>query len=201
MVENLLNAVRAAGLKPMGIDLSAFAMVRALRSPGRDGEAILYLAIGGVTNIAVAQAAQCIFTRVSGSGLEGLAVDLAEREQLTLDHSRGWLHHVGLVQPVEEIEGDAQIVASARQVLLDGVRRIGAEVRNSLDFHAMSGGSTSVSRAVVTGPAASVPGFAEALQSELALPVERGLVAGAPDGIDPAAISVAAGLAVEEVSA
>jgi len=37
MVENLLNAVRAAGLKPMGIDLAAFAMVRALRlrSPTR----------------------------------------------------------------------------------------------------------------------------------------------------------------------
>jgi type IV pilus assembly protein PilM len=86
-------------------------------------------------------------------------------------------------------------------VLLDGVRRIGAEVRNSLDFHSMSGGSGTVARAVVTGPAAAVPGFAEALQSELSLPVERGVLAGAPDGIDPAAITVAAGLAVEEVPA
>jgi type IV pilus assembly protein PilM len=201
MVENLLNAVRAAGLKPLGLDLAAFAMVRALRTTSLDGEAVLYLAIGGVTNIAVAQDAQCIFTRVSGSGLEGLVVDLAEREQLTLEHSRGWLHHVGLVQPVEEIEGETQIVATARQVLLDGVRRIGAEVRNSLDFHSMSGGSGTVARAVVTGPAAAVPGFAEALQSELSLPVERGVLAGAPDGIDPAAITVAAGLAVEEVPA
>jgi type IV pilus assembly protein PilM len=201
MVENLLNAVRAAGLKPMGIDLAAFAMVRALRLRSLDEEPVLYLAIGGLANIAVAQGRQCIFTRVSGSGLDGMIVDLAEREQLTLDHSRGWLSHVGLVEPVEEIEGDAQIVASARQVLLEGVRRIGAEVRNSLDFHTMSGGSGTVSRAVVTGPAAAVPGFAEALQSELSLPVERGVVAGAPDGIDASEITVAAGLAVQEVSA
>jgi len=201
MVENLLNAVRAAGLKPMGIDLAAFAMVRALRLRSLDEEPVLYLAIGGLANIAVAQGRQCIFTRVSGSGLDGMIVDLAEREQLTLDHSRGWLGHVGLVEPVEEIEGDAQIVASARQVLLEGVRRIGAEVRNSLDFHTMSGGSGAVARAVVTGPGAAVPGFAEALQSELSLPVERGVVAGAPDGIDASEVTVAAGLAVQEVSA
>ena len=201
MVETLLNAVRAAGLKPLGVDLSAFAMVRALRAQSRDGEAVLYLSIGGVTNIAVALGAQCIFTRVSGSGLEGLVVALAEREQLTLDHSRGWLQHVGLVQPVEEIDGDPQVVGTARQVLLDGVRRIGAEVRNSLDFHSMSGGSATVARAVVTGPAAAVPGFTEALQSELSLPVERGVVPGVPDVIDPAVVAVAAGLAVEEVPA
>jgi|tagenome__1003787_1003787.scaffolds.fasta_scaffold20970448_4 type IV pilus assembly protein PilM len=201
MVENVLSAVRSAGLKPMGIDLSAFAMVRALRNPGLDDEPVLYLAIGGVTNIAVARGRQCIFTRVSGSGLEGLVVDLAEREQLTLEHSRGWLSHVGLVEPVEAVEGDASIVATARQVLLDGVRRIGAEVRNSLDFHSMSGGSGTVSRAVVTGPAAAVPGFAEALQSELSLPVECGLVDGAPSGIAPSEITVAAGLAVHEVAA
>jgi type IV pilus assembly protein PilM len=201
MVENLLSAVRAAGLKPMGIDLAAFAMVRALRVRGLDDEPVLYVAIGGLTNIAVAHGRQCTFTRVSGSGLEGMVVDLAEREQLTLDHSRGWLGHVGLVEPVEAIEGDAQIVASARQVLLEGVRRIGAEVRNSLDYHSMSGGSGNVSRAVVTGPAAVVPGFPEALQSELSLPVERGVLAGAPDGVDASEITVAAGLAVQEVSA
>jgi type IV pilus assembly protein PilM len=201
MVESLLNAVRAAGLKPLGIDLAAFAMVRALRIPSLDADPVLYLAIGGLTNIAVAQGRQCIFTRVSGSGLEGMIVDLAEREQLTLDHSRGWLSHTGLVVPVEAVEGDPKIVASARSVLLDGVRRIGAEVRNSLDFHSMSGGSGTVSRAVVTGPAAGVPGFAEALQSELSLPVERGVLAGAPDGIDASEITIAAGLAVQEVAA
>ena len=130
-----------------------------------------------------------------------MIVDLAEREQLTLEHSRGWLSHVGLAEPVETIEGDAQIVASARQVLIDGVRRIGAEVRNSLDFYSMSGGSGTVARAVVTGPAAVVPGFPEALQSELSLPVERGVLAGSPDGIDASEITVAAGLAVQEASA
>ena len=36
MVERVLAALRAAGLKPEGVDLSAFAMVRALHRAGAD---------------------------------------------------------------------------------------------------------------------------------------------------------------------
>src|SRR4051794_4237346 len=47
MVERVLAALRAAGLKPEGVDLSAFATVRALHRAGPDDELVLYLAIGG----------------------------------------------------------------------------------------------------------------------------------------------------------
>ena len=49
------------------------------------------------------------------------------------------------------------IVAAARRVLLDGARRIAAEVRNSLDFHLAQGGNAVVERAVLAGPAARHP--------------------------------------------
>ena len=54
MVERVLAALRSAGLKPEGVDLSAFATVRALHRAGPDDELVLYLAIGGLTNLAVA---------------------------------------------------------------------------------------------------------------------------------------------------
>jgi type IV pilus assembly protein PilM len=203
MVERVLTAAKAAGLKPEGIDLSAFAMIRALHRRSADGtaEPVLYLSVGGLTNIAVAEGTTCLFTRVVGGGLEAIAVELAERKALTLEHARGWLRHVGLVTPLAEIESDDQdeIVEEVRTVLLDGVRRIGGEVRNSLDFHhAQEGMSLRVQRAVLTGPAASVPGFDDALAAELGLPVEATVVAGTPEGFDPHLLSVAAGLAVEE---
>src|SRR4051812_32480467 len=128
MVEHVLTAVRGAGLRPEGIDLSAFAMIRALYRPEAQEEHVLYLAVGGLTNLAVAKGTTCLFTRASGGGVEALAIELAETCALTLEHARGWLEHVGLQQAIEEIEGDAEIVASARRVLLDGVRRIAAEV-------------------------------------------------------------------------
>jgi type IV pilus assembly protein PilM len=201
MVERMLGAVRSAGLRAEGIDLAAFAMVRALHRAGSEDEPVLYLAIGGLTNLAVAQGSTCLFTRASGGGLEGLAVELAERCQLTLEHARGWLTHVGLETPLEDIDGDERIVPEVRRVLLEGVRRIAAEVRNSLDFHAAQGHDAAVSRAVMTGPAAAVPGFVAALASELALPVEAGTVDGIPEGIDAGSLTVAAGLAVEEAPA
>jgi type IV pilus assembly protein PilM len=201
MVDRVLAACRAAGLKPEGVDLSAFAMIRALYRGEQSTEPVLYLSIGGLTNLAVAEGTTCLFTRVVGGGLEAIAVELAERKALTLEHARGWLRHVGLVTPLDEIESDDQdeIVEEARTVLLDGVRRIGGEVRNSLDFHhAQEGMSLRVQRAVLTGAAATVPGFDDALAAELGLPVEAGMVTGTPDGLDPHLLTVAAGLAVEE---
>jgi type IV pilus assembly protein PilM len=201
MVANVVTAVRAAGLRPEGVDLSAFAMIRALYRPGAADEHVLYLAIGGLTNLAVAKGTACLFTRASGGGVEALAVELAETCSLTLDHARGWLEHVGLQDAVEDIDGDETIVRTARRVLLDGARRIAAEVRNSLDFHMAQGGSAVVERAVVSGPASAIPGFDAALCSELGLPVTTGAVDGAPAGFDAGRLAVAAGLAIEEALA
>jgi type IV pilus assembly protein PilM len=207
MVERLLMAVRCAGLRAEGIDLSAFAMVRALADPdaaaptGDDDDGpdhVLYLSIGGLTNLAVAQGTTCIFTRASTGGLELLAVELAERRRLTLEHARAWLSHVGLDHPVEDVEGEQDIVLEARTVLAEGVRRIAADVRNTLDFHRGQGAGGAVSRAVLTGPASAVPGFAGALESELGLPVATGALESTPDGLEAGRLTVAAGLAVSE---
>jgi type IV pilus assembly protein PilM len=199
MIERLLKAVQDAGLRPEGVDLAAFAMIRALGSASP--APVLHLAVGGVVNLAVVQAGQCVFTRVVGGGLEAIAVELAERKQLTLEHARAWLEHVGLETPLGDIEGDASIIEEARAVLLDGTRRIAGDVRNSLDFHnAATTTGASVSRVVLTGAAAGVAGFAEALAGELGLPVSVGTVEGL-EGVNAGRLTVAAGLAVEEAPA
>lgn len=205
MIERVLLAARAAGLRPEGIDLSAFGMVRALHrtaaaAAAEPGEAVLYVSIGGLTNIAVAEGSICTFTRVVGAGIEQFAVELAERRQLTLEHARGWLEHVGLERPLEAIEGDPEIVAEARSILDDGVRRIAGDVRNSVDFHHAQGAAKPVARCVLTGPAAAIPGFSAAFGVDLGLPVHEGLVQGAPLGLD-AQCAIAAGLAVPEAIA
>lgn len=201
MVDRVLLAARNAGLRVEGLDLAAFGMVRALA--GTDGAAlddtVLYLGIGGLTNLAVAQGTNCTFTRVVGGGLEALAVELAERRGLTQEHARGWLTHVGLDAALDEIDGDELIREEARSILVDGVRRIAGEVRNTVDFHLSQGDEGGgVTRCVLTGAAAAVPGFAAALGHELALPVVVGTVAGAPEALGAQRFSVAAGLAVEE---
>jgi type IV pilus assembly protein PilM len=204
MIDRLLEAINGAGLQPHGIDLSAFAMIRALHRGDRPGT-VAYLNVGGVTNLAIATGATCVFTRVVGAGTESIASELAERRGLTLEHAEGWLVHVGLQTPVEEIEGEGAIVSEARAVLSEGSRRIADEVRNSLDFQAMREGSDPAELAVLTGPAVAIPGFCEEVGAGLGVPFEVGAVpearAGGFGGIEPGRLAVAAGLTVEEVPA
>jgi type IV pilus assembly protein PilM len=204
MIDRLLEATTRAGLRPHGIDLSAFAMIRALHRRDANGTTV-YVNVGGITNLAIAEGTTCVFTRVIPSGIEWVAGELAERRGLTLDHAHGWLKHVGMVAPVEDLDGDREIVVEARSVLTEGVRRIGDEVRNSLDFHVMQDGSSPVERIVLTGPAIAIPGFAEQIGQQIGMPVEVGVVAegkaGGFSGIDAGRLAVAAGLAVDEVAA
>jgi type IV pilus assembly protein PilM len=101
MVERLLRAVRHAGLKPEGIDLSAFALIRSLYRPDAaaavqpegdgGGERVLYLNVGGLTNMAIAEGKLCRFTRVVGGGLEAMASEIAERRGIPLVDARALL--------------------------------------------------------------------------------------------------------------
>jgi type IV pilus assembly protein PilM len=89
MVERLLSAARRAGLRPEGIDLSAFALIRSLyRADDEHAGRVLYLNVDGLTNLAIAEGTVCRFTRVVGGGLEGMAVELAERRGIALTEAR-----------------------------------------------------------------------------------------------------------------
>ena len=197
-VESVVGAVRAAGLRPEGIDLSAFAMVRALHTG--DPAPTLFLAVGGLTNLAIAEGGDVLFTRVSGSGLEGMAGLLAERLGVPVDEARHRLLSIGLDGPIEP--GDEEEAGMARAVLSEGVRRIAGEARASLDFHQTANADGApVQQAVVTGPVVGVPGVVDALAEELGLPVVAGAVPGGADVAEGARFAVAAGLAVEERAA
>jgi len=200
VVERFHAAARAAGLRPVGIDLAAFAMIRALHD-GTPG-VTLYVSVSGMTNLALAEGTTCLFTRVVPGGVEALAGALAERRGLTLDHARSWLTHVGLTTPLEQVDGDPEIVEEARSILLEGVRRIADEVRNSLDFHRAQAGALAAEQAILTGSAVAIPGFCDELAAATGLPVHAGVVeearAGGHGGVDPSRLAIAAGLAIEQ---
>ncbi len=91
--------------------------------------------------------------------------------------------------------------ADVRTVLENGIREIAGEVRNSLDFHRSQEGGGEVARVVLSGAALDLPGFAEALQEQLGIQVERESVHSDEQqlgGISAHRLAIAAGLAVEE---
>ena len=99
MVERLLSAVRSAGLTAEGVDLSAFALIRSLYRPEAEQTGrVLYLNVDGLTNLAIAEGTVCRFTRVVGSGFEGMAAELAERRGIALVDARSRLAEVDLTR-------------------------------------------------------------------------------------------------------
>jgi type IV pilus assembly protein PilM len=100
MVERLLTAVQAAGLTAEGVDLSAFALIRSLyRHEADQTGRVLYLNVDGLSNLAIAEGTVCRFTRVVGSGLEGIATELAERRGIALVDARARLLEADLTAP------------------------------------------------------------------------------------------------------
>jgi type IV pilus assembly protein PilM len=222
MVERLLVAVRSAGLRPEGVDLSAFALIRSLhRADEEHAGRVLYLNVGGLTNMAIAEGTVCRFTRVVGGGLESMAADIAERNSIKLKDARELLASVdleertpaappALEEPAQAASQDTESSSATaekpaidvRPVLAGGVREIAGEVRNSLDFHRSQDGGGEVSSIVLSGPALQISGFARALQSELRVPITPQTVGlldeGSAGSVSAERLAVAAGLAVEE---
>jgi type IV pilus assembly protein PilM len=257
-VNHLLAVARRAGLNPELVDLSAFAMIRALYMPRQNGVAQLhsdemiagepvhdvtgyengqqngdeagvgvetygaaaatpeagteslatvYCYIGGLTNLAIAVGTNCVFNRVLHNGIESMAATLAERKGLTLDHSREWLRYVGLERDLQNIEGEQEIIVEAREVLENGARRIADEVRLSMEYyHSTVPDAPRVEAAVMAGPGIAIAGLNTLFEQELGMPVEARSMGqiqvqpGALDGVDGPSLTVATGLALDEVA-
>jgi type IV pilus assembly protein PilM len=147
--------------------------------------------------VAVANASGCLFTRASAGGMETIASNLAERRGLTLEHARAWMSHVGLVAPMDGIDGDMDLVSATRGALEDGVRELADSIRTSLNFYRSQDAAETVELGVVTGAAVAIPGFVERLSEQLRLPLEARVI-GAPEDVDAGRLTVAAGLAIAE---
>lgn len=209
MIRASLVPLRAADLEPVGVDLSAFGMIRALAdglveapadgSPPANRPATLYCHLGDVANLAVARGRSCLFTRVSPVGLEDLAGGLASSIGLSLEHAGMWLNHVGLGRPTEEIEGDPGTISRTRAALEHGAASLVDELRLSLDFYGAQETAVAVERVVLGGPGSTIPGLPEAMEAQLGLPILPGSPAALSgyDAATAARLTLPLGLALD----
>jgi type IV pilus assembly protein PilM len=207
MVTGLLGVLRAAGLNPESIDLSAFGMIRALsngasepQAEGMPGITTLYCYLGAATNLVVANGDDCLFTRISPVGVELIAQSVADREDVLLDEARDWLLEVGLEEPIDESFGDdRQRAATVREELEAGATKLENELRLSLDYYGAQEGALPIERVVVCGLGGTIPGLVERLQSGLTPPIEAKTPAALShlDDEDAARLTVSYGLALE----
>ena len=91
MIEALLDAAKQAGLKPEGVDLDAFALVRTLAAAAATSPRTalrVYCHLGGVSNLAIAVGSSCLFTRPLSAVWddEDAGARLADEIRLSIDY-------------------------------------------------------------------------------------------------------------------
>ncbi len=209
LIDTIVETARHAGIKLQGVDLSAFGLIRVMY-PGAvaDSETIAYLHYGDMVNVTLAQGKVCKFTRATANGYESLLDQLSKRVNLTHEHAQMWADYVGLLAPVETLQGESDIIQATREGLAAAVDQLSSDITAAIDFHSVQDSMARVNRILVSGPGSSIPGLGEMIAQRTGLAVETPAPLGALDaesiagsGIDERRLTLAAGLAMEEVAA
>jgi type IV pilus assembly protein PilM len=196
-VDQLLDTLHRAGLKPEGIDLSVFSVIRSLSHLEQNEGPVLYAQLGDLVNIAIAQDGVCRFTRQAPQGLAMVLSRLAESRAIPVDEARTLLAD----------NGAGEVVADGNLTVADLLKRtaaeLGSELRAAAEFYSTQFGAI-VATGIVAGPLAPLPGFVDALAAASGLELICGeVIAAGPDAlgdVDGRIAPVATGLAVGELS-
>ncbi len=166
MINAHMEAARQAGLKPQGIDLNPFAVLRVLGGINQfaAGEEILIDIGAGVTNIVVHRAGIPTFVRILVMGgdeiteglVDGLGVDWARAEAAKREATAGY--------------GDDL----ANRIVTERAEQFVDEIRSSLDYFQAQSPSTNFGSVILTGGGSGLRGLPERLADALRLPVEVG---------------------------
>ena len=179
MVNALVEAALAAKLDPQGIDLSPFAVIRAVGT-GDEGldldssgdEAIIDIG-AQVTSICVHDRGVTRFVRILPSG--GRDITLALASGLGVDDDVAERLKRG---ERVEVDGEgATPLPEPREIRELALTRAGSfvdEVRSSLEFYTAQMPNAQVGRMLVVGGGSRLDGLIELLQERLPVPVDRG---------------------------
>lgn len=170
-----IAAAEAGGLSVTDVDLTPFALIRALvrADPlGMSEECEAIVDIGATTTTLVVHANGIpLFVRILMMGgqdvtarlIEDLGVNLPTAESLKRETT------LGIDQSMSSaVDSPSGVMSDVVQLLVD-------EIRGSLDYYVATGSVDHLDRVVLTGGGSLVPGFEERLEVATGLPVRRGV--------------------------
>jgi type IV pilus assembly protein PilM len=162
MIEQFVNTVSDAGLRPSGVDLIPFAVARAVSDAARgevgiDGAEAIVDVGAGVTNVMVHQNGEAQFVRILLTGgdtatkalTDELDISFEEAEATKLDL------HTGVGSP------------EAATVVAECVKDLVVEIQGSLDYYLGLEDASPIRSVLLTGGGSMTPGLGAALEAAL----------------------------------
>jgi type IV pilus assembly protein PilM len=175
LVERYVSACRKAGLKLVGIDLEAFALLRALSDPTHppsEDAAVVCVSIGhDRSTLAVSDGRLCEFTRVLAWGGSALDTALARVLDITPSAAVPIKHALTLGEEGEAAGLDARHADEARRAMVGELQSFARELVASLRFYQEQPKSLGIVEILITGGAAACGGLAPELERLIGIPV------------------------------
>ena len=198
---------RSRSIELVGIDLEAFALLRAVapaeRAQTDKPVALVAVSLGhDRSTLAISDGETCEFTRVLEWGGEKLESAIAFDLGVTPDEAHELLLDASLEGDPDLVEDSRQ--AAVRESLRRELQKLARELVASLQFYQSQPGSLAISQILVSGGASRLPGLPEELERLTRVSVRRAdplAHVQASDSVrsrdDLASLAIAIGLGVE----
>jgi type IV pilus assembly protein PilM len=181
LIDRYVAACKKAGIRLAGIDLEAFALLRALGDApaGEDAApadaALVVVSIGhDRSTFAVSDGRVCEFTRVLDWGGQTLDVAIARELDVAPSEASPFKRELSLAAP-NVPEGLTQEQAdNSREAVRRQLQTFARELVSSLQFYQNQPGSLGIGEILITGGTAGLPGLAEELQRLMGVRVAVG---------------------------
>ncbi|HDP69220.1 MAG TPA: type IV pilus assembly protein PilM [Actinobacteria bacterium] len=188
MVEKNIVALEKAGLKPVAIDVSSFAIARSLLlsqpiaplcEDAKEGS-VAYIQIGaGITNIVIIENNVARFTRVSTLAGNDFTQSIVDSMNLPFDEAEDLKISVGLPlskgKKLTGIPKKYKEKAEAIQEILEGeATKFVSELRRSFDFYLSQASVKEIKKIVLTGSGAMLRNFDSFIAKNLKADVSLG---------------------------
>ncbi len=211
LIDRYVDACKKAGISLVGIDLEAFALLRALQAPqegvGTDATAALVVvAIGHErSTFAVSDGRVCEFTRVLEWGGSALNVAIARSVDAAPSEVEATKRALSLMDEMVPDGITADQAKAARDAMRRAIQTFARELVSSLQYYQNQPGSLGIGEIVLTGGTVHLPGLAGELERLIGVhvrvgdPLARMKVSkkvGQPEQIG--SLAVAIGLGIED---
>jgi type IV pilus assembly protein PilM len=180
LIDRYVAACKKAGLRLAGIDLEAFALLRALGDPlpsdaPPSDAALVVVSVGhDRSTFAVSDGRVCEFTRVLDWGGSTLDVAIARELDCAPSEAEPFKRELSLAA-ANVPEGLTQEQADrAREAVRRQLQTFARELVSSLQFYQNQPGSLGIGEIVITGGTAHLSGVADELQRLIGVRVEVG---------------------------
>ena len=180
LIDRYMDACKKAGIQLVGIDLEAFALLRALQAPqeGTDGDpgaALVAVAIGhDRSTFAVSDGRICEFTRVLEWGGSALNVAIARALDAAPSEVDGVKRALALTDEMVPDGLNADQAKKAREAMRRAIQTFARELVSSLQYYQNQPGSLGIGEIVLTGGTAHLHGLAGELERLIGVRVRVG---------------------------